>query len=117
MRARVLTVTLAMAATGAGAAGTVAASAPAPKAEVARTVNVTVGDDFYRPSRLTVARGTRVRWRWRARDEHNVTVVSGPQRFHSPDQRTGTFTRTLRRAGRYRIVCTIHGQMMRIRVR
>ena len=117
MRARVLTVTLAMAAIGAGAAGTVAASGPVPKAEAARTVNVTVGDDFYRPSRLTVARGTRVRWRWRARDEHNVTVVSGPQRFHSPDQRTGTFTRTLRRAGRYTIVCTIHGQMMRIRVR
>jgi plastocyanin len=46
-----------------------------------------------------------------------VTVVSGPQRFHSPDQSTGTFTRTLRRAGRYTIVCTIHGQMMRIRVR
>ena len=116
MRARVLTVTLAMAATGAGA-GTVAASAPAPHAEAAQTVSVTVGDDFYRPSRLTLARGTRVRWQWRGQDEHNVTVISGPQRFHSPDQRTGTFARTLRWAGRYTIVCTIHGQMMRIRVR
>lgn len=116
MRARVLTVTLAMAATGVGA-GTVAPSAPAPEADAARTVNVTVGDDFYRPARLTVSRGTRVVWRFRGRDEHNVTVVSGPQRFHSRDQRTGTFARTLRRAGRYTIVCTLHGQMMRIRVR
>src|SRR5919204_5033094 len=116
MRAQVLTATLAIAAACAGA-GTVAASGPAPEAQAARTVNVTVGDDFYRPTRLTVRRGTRVRWQWRARDEHNVTVVSGPQRFHSPDQSTGTFTRTLRRAGHYTIVCTIHGQMMRIRVR
>jgi len=105
-----------MAATGVGA-GTVAPSAPAPEADAARTVNVTVGDDFYRPARLTVSRGTRVVWRFRGRDEHNVTVVSGPQRFHSRDQRTGTFARTLRRAGRYTIVCTLHGQMMRIRVR
>jgi plastocyanin len=116
MRARVLTVTLAMAATGAGA-GTVAASVPAPEAQAARTVNVTVGDDFYRPARLSVRSGTRVRWRWRGRDEHNVTVVSGPQRFASADKRTGTFARTLRRAGSYTIVCTLHGQMMRIRVR
>jgi plastocyanin len=107
---------LAMAATGAGA-GTVAASAPAPEAEAARTVNVTVGDDFYRPARLTVSRGTRVVWRFRGREEHNVTVASGPQRFHSPDQRTGSFARTLRRTGRYTVVCTLHGQMMRIRVR
>jgi plastocyanin len=47
----------------------------------------------------------------------DVTVVSGPQRFNSRDQRTGTFARTLRRPGRYMIVCTIHGQTMRIRVR
>jgi plastocyanin len=116
MRARALTATLAIAATGAGA-GTVAASGPAPDAEAARTVKVTVGDDFFRPARLSVRRGTRVLWRWRGRDEHNLTVSSGPQRFHSADKRTGTFVRTLRRAGRYTIVCTIHGQMMRIRVR
>jgi plastocyanin len=77
MRARALTVTLAMAATGAGA-GAVAASGPAPEAEAARTVNVTVGDDFFRPARLSVRRGTRVLWRWRGRDEHNVTAISGP---------------------------------------
>ena len=58
MRARVLTVTLAMAATGVGA-GTVAPSAPAPEADAARTVNVTVGDDFYPPrdSRSPAERG------------------------------------------------------------
>jgi len=117
MRARALTVTLAVAATGASAGAVAAAPAPAPEAKAARTVNVTVGDDFFRPAHLSVRRGARIRWNWRGHDVHNVTVVSGPQRFHSRDQRTGTFTRTLRRAGRYTIVCTIHGMMMRVQVR
>jgi plastocyanin len=97
------------------AGGVAAADGTAPRA--ARTVTVTVGDDFYRPARLTVARRTRVRWVWRGRDVHNVTVTSGPRRFSSPTQRRGTFARTLRARGRYRIVCTVHGQAMRIRVR
>jgi plastocyanin len=96
------------------AGGAAAAEDPAPRA--ARTVSVTVGDDFYRPARLSVAPGTRVRWVWRGRDTHNVTVTSGPRRFHSRTQIRGTFARTLRARGTYRIICTVHGQTMRIRV-
>jgi plastocyanin len=95
--------------------GAAAADGPPPRA--ARTVNVTVGDDFYRPARLAVAPRTRVRWVWRGRDIHNVTVTSGPRRFRSRTQVRGTFARTLRARGTYRIVCTVHGQTMRIRVR
>jgi plastocyanin len=95
--------------------GAAAADGPSPRA--ARTVNVTVGDDFYRPARLAVAPRTRVRWIWRGRDIHNVTVTSGPRRFSSRTQARGTFARTLRARGTYRIVCTVHGQRMRIRVR
>jgi plastocyanin len=117
MRARVLTVgAVAVAATAAGTAG-VASSRPTFKTAAARTVGVTVGDNFFRPARLSVRTGTRVRWRWRGQDRHNVTAVSGPQRFSSRTQQTGSFTRTLRRRGRYRIVCTLHGQSMQIRVR
>ena len=95
--------------------GAAVADGPAPRA--ARTVNVTVGDDFYRPARLSVAPRTRVRWVWRGRDVHNVTVTSGPRRFRSRTQLRGTFARTLRARGTYRIVCTVHGQTMRINVR
>lgn len=87
------------------------------RSQAARTAGVTVGDDFFRPRRLSVGAGTRVRWVWRGRDIHNVTVTSGPRRFASPTQSRGTFSRTLRRRGLYRIVCTVHGQRMRIRVR
>jgi plastocyanin len=83
----------------------------------ARATSVTVGDDFFRPRKLSITAGTRVRWTWHARDVHNVTVTSGPVRFKSPTQSSGTFSRTLRRRGTYRIVCTIHGQRMTIRVR
>ena len=83
----------------------------------ARAAGVTVGDDFFRPRSLSIRAGTTVRWTWRARDVHNVTVTSGPARFHSPTQSSGTFSRKLRKRGTYRIVCTVHGQRMTIRVR
>ncbi|MGH2715366.1 MAG: cupredoxin domain-containing protein [Thermoleophilaceae bacterium] len=88
------------------------------QAPAARTV--TVGDVFFSPTSLSVRRGTRVRWVWRGRLRHNVTVVRGPARFRSRTQRSGSYSRVLRQAGRYRLICTIHGarlQSMRIRVR
>jgi plastocyanin len=90
---------------------------PAGVAAAARAASVTVGDDFFRPTSLRVRAGTTVRWTWRGRDVHNVTVTSGPTRFSSPTQRSGTFSRRLRKRGTYRIVCTVHGQRMTIRVR
>lgn len=88
--------------------------------EARRTKTVVVGDIFFRPAKTTVRRGTRVRWVWRGRLRHNVTVVRGPSRFRSRTKRSGSFSRTLRRRGRYRLICTIHGadlMSMRIRVR
>jgi plastocyanin len=85
-----------------------------------RVATVRVGDVFFSPTRLGVRRGTRVRWVWRGQLSHNVTVVRGPARFRSRTKRSGSFARTLRRRGRYRLICTIHGgrrQSMRIRVR
>ena len=78
---------------------------------------VTVGDDFFRPTTLTVNRGTVVTWRWRGQNPHNVTVTSGPARFHSPTKTSGTFSRNLSRAGTYRLICTIHHFRMKLVVR
>ena len=87
------------------------------EASAARTVQVAVKDDFYAPSSLTVRTGTRVRWVWRGRNEHDVTVSSGPTKFASQTKRSGDFARTLRKSGTYRIVCTIHDQRMKLVVR
>ena len=51
-----------------------AAAAPA----AARTRNVKIGDDFFKPKTMTVHRGTVVRWNWRGHDSHNVVVRRQP---------------------------------------
>ena len=82
---------------------------------------ITIGDDFYvrkgSPPTVSVARGTRVTWRWTGRDMHNVAVTKGPVRFNSSIKETGSYSRTVRRAGTYTIVCTIHQPDMSMKLR
>ena len=82
---------------------------------LAATHKVKVGDNFFvkrgKPSTITVGKGTTVKWIWRGRSIHNVVVTSGPARFHSSTKRSGSFARTLTKAGRYRILCTVHSEM------
>jgi plastocyanin len=94
-------------------------------AEAARKT-VRIGDNYFLPDALRVARGTTVVWRWPGFDEagdvHDVKLKSGPtgaKKFHSEAAATDyTFKRKLTVPGRYRIVCTLHEDMtMRIRVR
>jgi plastocyanin len=118
MRRRLAITALALTGAAAWASLGQAIAVERPRANMAaRAASVTVGDDFFRPRKLSISAGTRVRWTWHARSAHNVTVTSGPVRFKSPTQSSGTFSRMLRRRGTYRIVCTIHGQRMTIRVR
>ena len=83
--------------------------------------SITIGDDFYvrkgSPPIVTVARGTRVTWRWTGRDMHNVAVTKGPVRFNSSIKETGSYSRTVRRPGTYTIVCTIHQPDMSMKLR
>jgi plastocyanin len=92
------------------AAGATVAALPA----LASTKVVVVGDNFFgmdgHVHGVGVARGAVVRWTWTGRARHNVTVISGPQRFRSPTRRRGSFERRMTRPGRYSIVCTIHGR-------
>jgi plastocyanin len=98
--------------------------APTADAALAATRTVDVGDNYFVRSTgvpvIKVRTGTTVKWKWVGRRPHNVTVSSGPVKFTSPTKRTGTFSRVLRRAGTYKIICDIHGardQQMRIEVR
>jgi plastocyanin len=91
---------------------TLAIAAPAGAA----TRNVKVGDDYYvragNPPTVTVTRGTTVKWNWRGRRQHNVVVQRWPVSFQSALKRSGSFKRKMRRAGTYRIVCSIHAPDM-----
>lgn len=80
--------------------------------------SVSVKDDFFSPKTVTVKRGSTVTWRWSGRKAHNVVVKSGPVKFQSRLQRSGSFRKKVTRGGTYSIVCTIHsGMSMRLKVR
>ncbi len=88
------------------------AAAPA----TAATKNVKIGDDYYvragdAPT-VTVKKGTTVKWNWTGRRQHNVVVQRGPVSFQSDLQRSGSFKRKMRRAGTYKIICSIHAPDM-----
>jgi plastocyanin len=84
------------------AAGVAAAAGP-------KTVNL--GDNFFKPTKVTVTAGTTVTWKWTGGNTHNVTVVSGPEKFHSGDQDTGIYSHAMLKPGTYKIVCTFHPGM------
>jgi plastocyanin len=79
----------------------------------AATKGVKVGDNYYvRPSgvpKVTVSKGTTVKWRFAGDAPHTVTVSKGPVKFSSGVKRSGTYRKKLRKRGTYTIYCTIHG--------
>jgi plastocyanin len=89
---------------------TLAAVAAVP-ASGAATKSIAVKDDFFSPKATTVSKGTTVVWRWRGESPHNVVVTSGPVKFKSVVQRSGTFRKRVTRRGTYKYVCTIHAGM------
>ena len=103
---------LALAAAAAGAAS--GAGAQDPSAGAAVTRGIDVRDNFLRPTRITVRRGTVLRFVWRrTRQPHNVCAGSRCSRITS---RSGTVVRrTVRRSRTY--ICSVHPTDMRLRVR
>jgi plastocyanin len=78
---------------------------------LAATKSIALRDTFFSPKSVTVKKGTTVKWVWRGRLPHNVTVRKGPVKFHSSTKTKGSFSKKLTKRGTYRIVCTIHPGM------
>lgn len=78
---------------------------------------VKIGDNYYTPPKLTVAKGTTIVWKWPSDtgDTHDVNLGSRPKgvkKFHSELVATDyTFKRKLTVPGRYKIFCSIHDDM------
>jgi plastocyanin len=100
-----------------------AAAAVAPALAVAatstgKTRTVSVNDNYYGPSKLTVHVGDTVRWRWSEdeTDVHDVKLSSAPKgvkRFQSDPLAAGeSFKRKLMVPGTYKIICTFHEDEM-----
>ena len=83
----------------------------ADSAATGKPPSIQLGDNFFHPDHLTVSVGTKVTWTWTGTNTHNVTVVSGPQKFRSVDQSSGTYSCVMTKPGVYHIVCTFHPGM------
>ena len=89
----------------------VGACAAAAVPALAATKTVAVKDDFFSPKSMSVNKGTTIKWAFRGKSPHNVTVISGPVKFRSGNKSSGTFSKKLGKKGTYKIVCTIHPGM------
>jgi plastocyanin len=95
------------------------ATAAKPKAVVKK---VTVADDFYSPTKLTIKVGDKVNFVWSPSNvnTHNVTLVSGPKGVSKKQFTSGDgsidfhFERTFTVPGKYHFQCTIHPTMMNL---
>ena len=91
------------------AAALAAAAGPAVAGKV---TDVELGTSYYAPAKVTVKKGDKVRFKWNPSfDMHDVNVKSGPQRFKSPLQASGTWTRKFTKPGKYVLYCTQHSDM------
>ena len=102
-----------------------AAFAAAPTALAAtkgKTRKVSVNDNYYGPSKLTVHVGDTVDWFWSedATDQHDVNLKSAPKgakKFVSDTLVAGDhFKRKLTVPGTYKIICTFHEEEMKMTI-
>ena len=98
------------------------AGASAPEVRVAASA-VAVKDNVFSPKSKSVARGGTISWVWRGEAPHNVTGRKAGSRKVSFRSKTTSrkgyrYTKRFRKAGSFRVVCTLHsGMKMTVRVR
>ena len=78
------------------------AALPAATAGAGKISTVEVGNGFYGPATKTVKQGDKIRFEWiPSLDLHNVHVKSGPEKFKSPTQAAGKWTRKFGKPGKF----------------
>lgn len=96
------------------AASIAVATVVVPGTEAAAIRVVKVDDYRFSPARITVRRNTTVRWVWVGSAAHDVESRKGD--FGSEVMRKGSYKRTFRKKGVYRIDCSLHSSVMRMTV-
>jgi plastocyanin len=83
------------------------------------STTIKLRDNFFDPDRKSIAKGTKVRFKWTGSEEHNVTKKRGPGRnfdSETTDARGVNFSRKFKKAGSYRLICTVHPDAMKLRL-
>jgi plastocyanin len=82
----------------------------------AATKNVKVDDDYFvrpgNPPTVTVKRGTTVKFNWTGSRQHNIATQRGPAKIECGLRRGGNCERKARKAGTYKLICSIHAPDM-----
>jgi plastocyanin len=76
--------------------------------------SIPVGDQWFRPARLTARVGQKITWRFAGFEPHSVTVANGPRGFSSNylGNTSGSYSFTPTVPGTYRLTCLIHPTTM-----
>jgi plastocyanin len=98
-------------------AAVAAGAAALPSVAATTTKTVLVKDDFFKPKKLTVSKGSTVKWVWKGKERHNVAVANGPSNFRFGTRKTGSKSHTFKKRGTYSIVCTIHAPDMHMTIK
>jgi plastocyanin len=97
------------------ALGSLAALVPlAGGAGQAKAKTISLGDNFFSPDSTSVKSGTKVKFNWVGEKQHNVTKFKGPGPAFASETTDAPgihFTKKFKKAGTYKLVCTIHEHM------
>ena len=83
----------------------------------AASKTVQVKDNKFVANSITVSKGTTVKWVWKGKAPHDVTVIKGPAKFKSSVKTSGSFSKKLTKTGTYQLVCTIHAPGMKMTIK
>lgn len=96
---------------GIGLGAVLAMAAFLPSLAAAATTNVTVGDDFFSPSSVTIRANDQVTWSWTGNINHSSTSTQGlwDSGVHG---KGNSFSHTFPTAGSFPYLCTVHSSIM-----
>jgi plastocyanin len=87
----------------------------------AASTTIKLDDNFFSPAKKSVKKRTKVRFKWVGSNPHNVVKRSGPGgsfRSQTTSSPGVNYTKKFKKAGKYKIVCTIHdGMKLTLKVR
>lgn len=100
---------LAALAVSAAAAVAIPSGASAVSASAASTKTVHIVDIAYKPKKLTINKGTTVKWSFDDQIVAHTVTSTGAKRFKSSTEKmTGTYKVTFKKAGTYKYFCMVH---------
>jgi plastocyanin len=86
------------------------------KARAAPVKTVKLKDDYFSPKKVTIKKGSSIKWLWRGFNEHDVHVGGK----NSGLKITGSYSHRFLHRGKFRVYCLIHedeGMVMHVTVK